>query len=145
MQGHRQCLVERLAHGFGYAQRLGKRAEEQRGVCQTCQLDHDNAVGNSYLYESSLNFLDKNYAFTRLELVDKDELDLDPPLDHQSFRIGAFTFGGVRDIVQNKHGLIGLGADVTFYSKPSALDPVYGNNPVSFHVFLRLRPPKMSH
>ena len=107
--------------------------------------DHDNAVGNSYLYESSLNFLDKNYAYTRLELVDKDELDLDPPLDHQSFRIGAVTFGGVRDIVQNKYGQIGLGADVTFYSKPSALDPVYGSNPVSFHVFLRLRPPKMMH
>ncbi len=102
-------------------------------------------VGNSYLYESSLNFLEKDYAFTRLELVDKDELDLNPPLDHRSFRIGAFTFGGVRDLVQNKYGQLGLGADVTFYSKPAALDPVYGNNPVSFHVFLRLRPPKMMH
>jgi hypothetical protein len=97
------------------------------------------------LYESTLNFLDKNYAFTRLELVDKDELDLDPPLDHQTFRIAAFTFGGVRDVVQDKNWQIGLGADVTFYSKPAALDPVYGNNPVSFHVFVRLRPGKMGH
>ena len=106
---------------------------------------HDNAAGNSYLYESTLNFLDKNYAYTRLELVDKDELELGAPLDHQSFRIGAFTFGGVRDIVQNKYGQVGLGADVTFYSKPSVLDPIYGKNPVSFHVFLRFRPGKMSH
>lgn len=82
--------------------------------------DHDNAVGNSYLYESSLNFLDKNYAYTRLELVDKDELDLDSPLDHQSFRIGAFTFGGVRNIVQGKYGQIGLGADVTFLLEASS-------------------------
>jgi hypothetical protein len=106
---------------------------------------HDNAIGNSYLYESTLNFADKNYAFTRFELVDKDELELDAPLDHQSFRIGAFTFGGVRDLVQNSKGQIGLGADVTFYSKPSGLDPVYGKNPVSFHVFLRFRPGRMQH
>ena len=106
---------------------------------------HDNAIGNSYMYESTLNFLNKNYAFTRLELVDKDELDLEPPLDHQSFRIGSYTFGGVRDLVQNKVGQVGLGASVTFYSKPAVLDPVYGNNPVSFSVFLRLRPGRMQH
>lgn len=106
---------------------------------------HDNAIGNSYLYESTLNFRDRNYAFTRLELTDKDELELEAPLDHRSFRIGAFTFGGVRDLLQNKHGQIGLGADVTFYSKPAVLDPIYGRNPVSFHVFLRFRPGKMEH
>jgi hypothetical protein len=101
-------------------------------------------ITNSYLYESDLNFAEKNYAYSRMELVDKDELDLQPPLTGRSFRIGAFTFGGVRDFIQNAHGQIGLGADVTFYSKPSALDPIYGVNPVSFHIFLRLRPPKMS-
>lgn len=29
---------------------------------------------NSYLLESTLNFRERNYAFSRLELVDKDEL-----------------------------------------------------------------------
>src|SRR4051812_27546266 len=106
---------------------------------------HDDAIGNSYLYESTLNFASKNYLFTRLELVDKDELALDTPLDHASFRIGSYTFGGVRDLVQNKVGQVGLGASVTFYSKPAALDPVYGNNPVSFSIFLRLRPGRMQH
>ena len=47
--------------------------------------------------------------------------------------------------MHNRYGQIGLGADVTFYSKPAALDPIYGSNPVSMHVFLRLRPGKMSH
>jgi len=51
----------------------------------------------------------------------------------------------VRDLVQNRIGQVGLGASATFYSKPAALDPVYGNNPVSFSVFLRLRPGRMSH
>lgn len=99
----------------------------------------DNRVLNSYLVESTLNFRTRNYAYTRLELVDKDEL-FPPAAVQPTYRIGAFTFGGVRDLVQNNIGQIGLGADVTFYSKPAALDATYGQNPVSFHIFLRFRP-----
>ena len=33
---------------------------------------------------------------------------------------------------------------VTFYSKPSILDSIYGTNPVSCKIFFRLRPQKMS-
>jgi hypothetical protein len=29
---------------------------------------------------------------------------------------------------------------VTFYSKPAVLDAAYGNRPVSFQIFLRVRP-----
>ena len=99
----------------------------------------DNSIQNSYLLESTVNFQRRNYAYTRLELVDKDEL-FPQAATHPSYRIGAYTFGGVRDLVQNRHWQLGLGADVTFYSKPAVLDPVYGDNPVSFHVFLRVRP-----
>jgi hypothetical protein len=99
---------------------------------------------NSYLLESTLNFLARNYAYTRLELVDKDELFPDAAT-HPSYRIGAYTFGGVRDFVHSEHWQVGLGGDITFYSKPPVLDPVYGNNPVSFHVFIRVRPGLMEH
>ena len=104
----------------------------------------DNSVQNSYVFESTVNFKRLNYAYTRLELVDKDELFPDA-LTHPSYRIGAYTFGGVRDFVQNENWQVGLGADVTFYSKAAALDPVYGDQPVSFHVFLRVRPGKSGH
>jgi hypothetical protein len=104
----------------------------------------DGSNQNSYLLESTLNFMRRNYAYTRLELVDKDELFLESPV-HPSFRIGAYTFGGVRDLVQNEIGQIGLGADVTFYSKPGALDPIYGSNPISFRIFVRLRPGQSHH
>ncbi len=105
---------------------------------------HKIATGvnlNSYLLESTLNFRRQNYVFTRLELVDKDELfpeSIIPSTD----RIGAYTFGGVRDLIQDKHWQMGLGGDVTFYSKPSALDVAYGSQPVSFQIFLRFRPAK---
>ena len=36
-----------------------------------------------------------------------------------------------------------IGSDLTFYSKPAVLDRIYGNNPVSWRLFLRLRPAKM--
>ncbi len=104
----------------------------------------ERTTQNSYLYESALNFARRNYAYTRLELVDKDELFAgNVPLP--ASRIGAYTFGGVRDIGQSALGQVGLGADVTFYSMPSTLNAVYGHNPVSFHVFLRLRPPLAKH
>lgn len=94
---------------------------------------------NGYLLESTLNFHERNYAFSRLELVDKDEL-FPQASTHPAYRIGAYTFGGVRNLIQNRTGQLGLGADVTFYSKPAALDAAYGSRPVSFQVFLRVRP-----
>jgi hypothetical protein len=94
---------------------------------------------NSYLLESTLNFQQRNYVFSRLELVDKDELFPQAPI-HPAYRIGAYTFGGVRDLVQDRACQLGLGADVTVYSKPATLDSSFGNYPVSFQIFLRMRP-----
>lgn len=105
----------------------------------------DQTTQNGFLLESTVAFLDRNYAYTRLELLDRDELFPYLPSPKPSYRVGAFTFGGVRDIMHNHTGQIGLGADVTFYSKPIALDSLYGQNPVSFHVFLRFRPGRMNH
>jgi hypothetical protein len=94
---------------------------------------------NGYLLESTLNFLRRDYVFTRVELVDKDELFPQAAV-HPAYRVGAYTFGGVRDMVQKRACQLGLGADVTVYSKPAALDAAYGNFPVSFQILLRVRP-----
>ena len=112
---------------------------------------HDDIINlNSYTAESTVQFLDKNYLYTRLELVDKD--DLLRPSDrallhisqtHPVFRIGAVTFGGVRDIWNTNKLSLAVGGDVTFYSKPTILDSIYGDQPVSWKVFVRLRPAKM--
>jgi hypothetical protein len=99
---------------------------------------------NSYLLESTLSLRQRNYAFSRLELVDKDELFPQAPV-HPAYRIGAYTIGGVRDIIQDRAWQLGLGADVTFYSKPAALDLAYGDHPVSFQIFLRMRGGRSDH
>jgi len=105
---------------------------------------------NGYTAESTVNFLDKNYFYTRLELVDKNELlraadraKLGLTQAHPSFRIGAYTFGGVRDVWNTDKLSLGVGGDLTFYSTPAILDPIYGSHPASWRLFLRLRPRKM--
>ena len=106
---------------------------------------------NGYTAESTVQFLDKNYFYTRLELVDKDDLlrAADRALLgitqlHPSFRIGAYTFGGARDVWNNDKVLIAIGGDLTFYSKPNVLNVVYGDHPVSWELFLRIRPARMN-
>lgn len=99
---------------------------------------------NSYLLESTVNFLSRNYVFERMELVDKDELFPGNP-SLPAFRIGAYTFGGARDLFQRHLWQLALGADFTFYSKPAALDTSYGTNPVSFQIFVRVRPGQSQH
>ena len=116
--------------------------------------EHDGEIFklNGYTAESTLNFLDKNYVYTRLELVDRKELlrheDLDRlGFDHDShpqFRIGAYTFGAARDIWTTSKLSVALGGDVTFYSKPDVLDAIYGRHPTSYKFFFRIRPSRMS-
>ncbi|HJR07889.1 MAG TPA: hypothetical protein VJ842_11550 [Pyrinomonadaceae bacterium] len=114
---------------------------------------HDGEIFNlnGYTFETTANFLDKNYLYTRLELVDKSELLSHEELDrlgfahntHPQFRIGAYTFGYVRDVWNTEDVSVGVGGDLTFYSKPALLDSVYGSNPKSYKFFIRFRPARM--
>ncbi|HEX8072919.1 MAG TPA: hypothetical protein VF546_23440 [Pyrinomonadaceae bacterium] len=118
--------------------------------------NHESHAGelfnlNSYAGEATFNFLARNYLYTRLELVDKRDLLRHDDLHrlgfgddtHPIFRIGAYTAGYVRDVWADERLAVGLGGDVTVYSKPAALDPVYGQNPVSYKFFFRVRPARL--
>jgi hypothetical protein len=118
--------------------------------------NHENHGGelfnlNGYTAESTLNFLDKNFLYTRLELTDKNQLlrASDRQLlgitdHHPSFRIGGYTGGYAREIWSSEKTSVALGSDLTFYSKPAILDPIYGSSPVSWKIFVRLRPAKQT-
>lgn len=73
-------------------------------------------------------------------VVHPDPNEIDPFIFNLWRRVGAFTFGGVRDLFVNRYGRIGVGADVTFYHKPFLVSAIYGERPVSYHIFLRFRP-----
>jgi hypothetical protein len=85
-------------------------------------------------------------VFGRIELVQVEtELLLDTHADAISSStrnaVGAFTFGGVRDLRPQGRFEVGLGADVTFYAVPDILQATHGSRPISFQVFVRVRPP----
>jgi hypothetical protein len=101
---------------------------------------------NGYTIESTLQFKKSNYLYTRAELVDKNGLlnqeerqKLGIADTHPLFRIGAYTFGAARDFWQTEKFRVALGGDLTFNSKPEILDAVYGENPISYKIFLRFR------
>ena len=98
----------------------------------------------SYLYETLLQFQNKNYFTGRVEFVDKEELfHENPALAGQVFQIRSFTFGYARDFDLIPQFQTGVGANVTFYSTPEQLNPYYGKNPKGFLFYLRIR--KGSH
>jgi hypothetical protein len=103
-------------------------------------------VANSYLLESTVRFARRNYAFTRIEDVDRTtellvgERALPRGFDEGSAgRVQAYTFGYDRDVGHVQHLESALGAQATVYTPGSQLKPVYASDPAGFVVFLRLR------
>src|SRR6201999_1843848 len=97
----------------------------------------DNVIQNSYLLESTLRFADKNYAWTRMENVDRTtELLLgENPVpngfsEEPAGRVQAYTFGYDRDFKTVPHWETAIGAQVTVYDPGSRLQPVYGSDPM---------------
>lgn len=99
-------------------------------------------VLQSYGLESQLDWYE-NHLYGRYELVDKAGLAPFALFSHDVRRVNALTLGAVRDLGALKGAALGLGGDVTLYSIDSSLQPAYGANPVSFRVYVRLRPPTM--
>jgi hypothetical protein len=105
-------------------------------------------IFNSYAAESTLNFLNRNWVWTRIENVDRDRTLLvgETPAaltveEDPVGRIQAYTFGYERDLPIGPSSVnIGLGAQVTTYGLPPQFRPVYGDRPVAVAVFLHLRP-----
>jgi hypothetical protein len=107
----------------------------------------DNSIFNSYALESLVRFRTRNYAWTRIENVDRSnelilgENPLPPNFREQPIgRVQAYTFGYDRDIDLIPHVATALGAQVTAYGVANALKPIYGSRPVGVAVFLRIRP-----
>jgi hypothetical protein len=144
--------VRRMTASLSYNKRFARGNLATSFIWGRNDENHTNDVEtlNGYVAESTLNFFDKNYVYTRLELVDKVDLlshdeasRLGIDDHHAIFRIGAYTFGAARDVWNTEKFSLAVGGDLTFYSKPDALDSVYGSNPVSYKIFVRIRPTKM--
>jgi hypothetical protein len=106
----------------------------------------DGNVGNGYLLESTLQFFKKNYAWTRIENVDRtNELLLGENTEPAGFteryftRVQAYTAGYDREIGHIPHLSTAIGGQLTWYGVPADLRPTYGSHPAGVVLFLRLR------
>ena len=106
----------------------------------------DRNVGNGYLLESTLRFLNRNYLWTRVENVDRTnqlllgENALPPGFTERYItRVEAYTAGYDREIGHLPHLSTALGAQFTWYGVPDALKVIYGADPVGVVAFLRVR------
>jgi hypothetical protein len=107
---------------------------------------------NSWLLETLYPATRRSFLTARLELVDKDELFANQPEIEETlartagstFRIQAYTVGYTRDIATLHDVETGIGANVSTYRIPAAIQPYYGERPwgVNFYLRFRLNPPK---
>ena len=106
----------------------------------------DGNVGNGYLIESTVKFLNRNYAWARIENADRTnelllgEHPLPPSFTERYFaRVQAYTAGYDREIGHLPHLSTAVGGQVTWYGVLDVLQAPYGNHPVGIVAFLRLR------
>jgi hypothetical protein len=108
--------------------------------------DTDHGGQHAFLVEGSRH-VDMNTFYGRVEVLQVETTLLqtdrvvEGPAGNVKDLVFAVTVGGVRDILAWRGFEGGIGADVSFYGVPSALQPMYSSHPVSFHVFFRVRPP----
>jgi hypothetical protein len=88
---------------------------------------------NAWLLESVFPATRKDFLTGRFEIVDKD--DLLP----EAFRVKAITAGYTRDLATKSNLETGVGANVTGYIIPTAIQPAYGAHPWGVNVYLRVR------
>ena len=89
-------------------------------------------IANSYMLESTIQFATRNWAWTRIENVDREI---------PRGRIQAYSFGYERDVpVHLSYLNVGLGTQITAYGLPPQFKTLYGDHPTTVAIFLRIRP-----
>jgi len=89
-------------------------------------------------------------VYSRFEAVDVETellLKTNTHIDNghtEPSAVGALTIGTLRDLPHLRRFELAIGGDVTVHKVPDHLAPIYGSRPVSFKIFLRLRPPVSS-
>jgi hypothetical protein len=109
--------------------------------------DEAHGTSDAVLLEAAWHPTPLDQFYLRAETVEK-ELELlrtkavaeaQDEEEEELVWIRAITLGYARDFELLAGWKTGLGADVTAYDVPGALEPVYGEFPLSTHVFVRVR------
>lgn len=106
--------------------------------------DSDDHQENSFTVEPNLQ-LDRLAIYGRYEWIEKsnEELLIEDIEEDKIFAINALTLGVNYTIVREFNTNFALGAQGSLFMTESALDPVYGKNPMSVEIYLRISPSLM--
>jgi hypothetical protein len=103
-------------------------------------IEHPGGALDGFLLESGLNFHETHTFFGRAERVSKRELfPVDDVRSGEAIPVNKCSLGYIYDFPRWKHLKVGLGGLGTVYALPSALDKAYGQTPLSFMVFARVK------
>ncbi|SIO54497.1 hypothetical protein SAMN04488055_5613 [Chitinophaga niabensis] len=96
---------------------------------------------HSFLAESNLQ-LQKNAIYGRYEFVEKSthELQLEDTFGEAKFNVHAFTLGYARTLATAWKTNLALGVQGTVNVEDKALYGIYGKNPLSAQIYLRISP-----
>jgi hypothetical protein len=97
---------------------------------------HETRDTNAWLLETVFPATRKDFLTARFEVADKDELF---PDQLSAFRVKAITGGYTRDLATKSNLETGIGANVTGYIIPTAIQPAYGTHPWGINVYFRVR------
>ena len=100
---------------------------------------------NSFTLESNLQ-LDRLAVYGKYENIDKsaEELILDEFEESKIFNISALTLGVNYTILRQLKTNFAIGAQGSLFMADASLDPIYGKNPMSAEVYLRISPTLMN-
>jgi hypothetical protein len=142
----------RMTASIGYDRPLARGNWSSTAIWGRTRSMTTGEILNGYLLESTLHFAARNAIWGRVENVDRTNLLLIgtnplPPGFEEHFlaRVQAYTAGYDRELPVLPHFSTAFGGQATFYTKPSALDAIYGPHPMGFAVFIRLRPEGSMH
>lgn len=126
---------------------FGRNGDDFLAVTVGYGINATNEANRQAIFGEATRRVGSNVLFGRVEIVQVETnllLNDAIPLTEAAAltsTVGAFTFGGVRDVGE-WHGFEGgLGAALTVYAVPDVLKASYGNHPASFQVYFRIRPP----
>jgi hypothetical protein len=101
---------------------------------------------NAFLAEASWH-INNAALYGRYEFTEKsaEELVLDEEVygHHTLYNVNALTLGFNYDFLKFSNTRLAAGANWSIYGAPEKLDALYGKNPMSFQVYLRLYPELM--
>ena len=138
---------ERMTASLMYNRPIANGNWTSTGVWGRTRSLQDGAIFDSYLFESTLRFLTRNHAWTRIESAERSnelllgENPLLPNFVEQPIgRVEAYTLGYDRDIDFITHLASAVGAQFTTYGVDTTMRPIYGPHPFTVALFVRLRP-----